>query len=95
MYSMLASNHVNSLTDALILVTTIKKRRLLRLTAKATQFGRRTFTSWLIEQAGTLPIERPKDYDGRPVDNAKVFRTLIQALQMGDCVLMFPEGMSR
>jgi glycerol-3-phosphate O-acyltransferase/dihydroxyacetone phosphate acyltransferase len=35
---------------------------MLRLTAKATQFGHRTFTSWLIESAGTVPIKRRKDY---------------------------------
>lgn len=41
---------------------------MLRLTAKATQFGHRTFTSWLIESAGTVPIKRRKDYaDGSAV----------------------------
>jgi glycerol-3-phosphate O-acyltransferase/dihydroxyacetone phosphate acyltransferase len=91
---MLCSNHVNSLTDALLLVTTVKRRSILRLTAKATQFHRGTFTSWLIGSSGALPIERPKDYAGRPVDNAVVFRTLIKALQQGDAVLIFPEGKS-
>ncbi len=35
---------------------------MLRLTAKATQFGHKTFTSWLIESAGTVAIKRRKDY---------------------------------
>ncbi|KAM0789882.1 hypothetical protein ACM66B_006726 [Microbotryomycetes sp. NB124-2] len=94
----LVANHSNSLTDALLLVTTVprEKRRLIRLTAKATQFGRGTFTSWLIESAGTLPIMRPKDYkDGQPVNNAIVFGKLIKALEAGDQIAMFPEGMSR
>ncbi|KAK4046145.1 hypothetical protein OIV83_006316 [Microbotryomycetes sp. JL201] len=94
----LVANHSNSLTDALLLVTTVprEKRRLIRLTAKATQFGRGTFTSWLIESAGTLPIMRPKDYkEGQPVDNAIVFGKLIKALEAGDQIAMFPEGMSR
>lgn len=68
---------------------------MLRLTAKATQFGRGTFTSWLIESAGTLPIQRPKDASGQPVDNRIVFGKLIDALEQGDMICMFPEGLSR
>ncbi|GAA6020749.1 hypothetical protein JCM10207_002011 [Rhodosporidiobolus poonsookiae] len=94
---MLTSNHSNSLTDALLLVTTVpaKRRSLLRLTAKDTQFRRGTFTSWLIEAAGTLPIKRPKDHLGQKVDNSIVFEKLIHALESGDMICMFPEGLSR
>ncbi|KAI5481332.1 hypothetical protein MNV49_004954 [Pseudohyphozyma bogoriensis] len=93
----ICSNHTNSLTDALLLVTTVprSKRKLLRLTAKDTQFGRGTFTSWLIESAGTLPIKRPKDHLGQKVDNSVVFEKLIDALEDGDAICMFPEGLSR
>ncbi|GAA5918945.1 hypothetical protein JCM5296_005790 [Sporobolomyces johnsonii] len=95
---MLCANHSNSLTDALLLVTTVppSRRSLLRLTAKDTQFGRGTFSSWLIEKAGTLPIKRPKDHLGQKVDNSIVFEKLIQALEdQGDMICMFPEGLSR
>lgn len=68
---------------------------MLRLTAKDTQFHRKTFTSWLIENAGTLPIKRPKDHLGIKVDNSIVFGKLIEALEAGDMVCMFPEGLSR
>ncbi|CAK5265677.1 unnamed protein product [Mycena citricolor] len=69
---------------------------VLRLTAKATQFGKRTFTSWLIESAGTVPLMRKKDYgDGSQVDNTVVMEKLMQALELGDAVCLFPEGMSR
>ena len=55
-----------------------KKRSLVRLTAKATQFGRRTFTSWLIESAGTVPIRRRNDYsEDTQVDNTEVMSHLI------------------
>ena len=92
--TILVSNHVNSLTDALLLVTTVPrhKRQLLRLTAKASQFARRTFTSWLIEAAGTLPIQRPKDAGGKPVDNSVVFGQLIEALEAGDMVVSREPG---
>uniref|UniRef100_A0A0K3CPL7 BY PROTMAP: gi/472581825/gb/EMS19540.1/ acyltransferase [Rhodosporidium toruloides NP11] n=1 Tax=Rhodotorula toruloides TaxID=5286 RepID=A0A0K3CPL7_RHOTO len=94
---MLTANHCNSLTDALLLVTTVpsSRRSFLRLTAKDTQFGRGTFTSWLIESAGTLPIKRPNDHKGEKVDNSVVFATLIRALEKGHMTVLFPEGMSR
>ncbi|KAG6830459.1 hypothetical protein H0H92_000612 [Tricholoma furcatifolium] len=68
---------------------------MLRLTAKATQFGHRTFTSWLIESAGTVPIQRRKDYQDGKIDNTEVMLKLVEALEMGDAVCLFPEGMSR
>ncbi|KAF4621074.1 hypothetical protein D9613_000385 [Agrocybe pediades] len=88
------ANHSNSLTDALLLVTSIptSRRNMLRLTAKATQFGRRTFTSWLIESAGTVPIKRRKDYADGNADNTEIMEHLMQAC---DAVCLFPEGMSR
>ncbi|KAF9241574.1 hypothetical protein BU15DRAFT_87158 [Melanogaster broomeanus] len=91
------ANHSNSLTDALLLVTSIPSstRNMLRLTAKSTQFGRRTFTSWLIESAGTVPIKRRKDFQGDSVDNTDVMDNLMLALEAGDAVCLFPEGMSR
>lgn len=51
---------------------------MLRLTAKATQFGRRTFTSWLIESAGTVPIKRRKDYADSGADNTEAMEFLMQ-----------------
>ncbi|KAJ6594158.1 hypothetical protein B0H19DRAFT_1094154 [Mycena capillaripes] len=95
--TIVCANHSNSLTDALLLVTSIppKDRNMLRLTAKATQFGHRTFTSWLIESAGTVPIKRRKDYVEGSVDNAEVMEKLMEALELGDAICLFPEGMSR
>lgn len=65
-----------------------QKRSLLRLTAKDTQFGRGTFSSFLIENAGTLPIKRPKDHLGQKVDNSVVFHELIKSLEEnGDMIV--------
>jgi glycerol-3-phosphate O-acyltransferase/dihydroxyacetone phosphate acyltransferase len=55
-----------------------QQRNMLRLTAKATQFGLRTFTSWLIESAGTVPIKRRKDYADGNTDNSDIMEKLIQ-----------------
>jgi len=54
---------------------------MLRLTAKSTQFGRRTFTSWLIESAGTVPIKRRKDFNDESVDNYGVMEKLMEVRQ--------------
>lgn len=91
------ANHSNSLTDALLLVSSIpyKRRNLLRLTAKSTQFGKNTFTSWLIEAAGTVPLMRRKDSADGQVDNSQVMAKLMEALELGDAVCLFPEGGSR
>ncbi|KAE9411229.1 hypothetical protein BT96DRAFT_952358 [Gymnopus androsaceus JB14] len=93
------ANHTNSLIDASLLVTSVplyngQRRNMLRLTAKSTQFGKPTFTSWLIESAGTVPIHRRKDFNA-PVDNTEAMASLMKALEAGDAVMMFPEGMSR
>ncbi|OCB90435.1 hypothetical protein A7U60_g2356 [Sanghuangporus baumii] len=93
----ICANHSNSLTDAVLLVGTVpsNKRNFIRLTAKATQFGRGTFTSWLIEAAGTVPIKRRKDTPDVAVDNSEVMENLKRVLEQGDAVCLFPEGMSR
>jgi hypothetical protein len=54
---------------------------MLRLTAKSTQFGRKTFTSWLIESAGTVPLKRRKDYEQGSIndaDNSDVMEKLME-----------------
>ncbi|KAF8586687.1 hypothetical protein K439DRAFT_1340225 [Ramaria rubella] len=82
------ANHTNSLTDAL--------SDYLRMTAKATQFGKGTFSSWLIESSGALPLKRRMDYnDPSEIDNSDVMNTLYEALEEGYAVCLFPEGMSR
>lgn len=64
------------------------------MTAKDTQFGKGTFTSWLIEAAGTVPIQRPKDHLGKQVDNSVVFAQLIESLERGDMVVSFFRSLS-
>lgn len=51
---------------------------MLRLTAKATQFGHKTFTSWLIESAGTVPIKRRKDSVDGSADNSDAMLKLME-----------------
>jgi glycerol-3-phosphate O-acyltransferase / dihydroxyacetone phosphate acyltransferase len=47
------------------------------MTAKDTQFGQKTFTSWLIESVGTVPMKRRKEH-GDGTDNTLVLETLVK-----------------
>lgn len=51
---------------------------MLRMTAKSTVFGRRTFSSWLIESTGTVPIKRRTDHPDGTADNTEVMEGLMQ-----------------
>lgn len=50
------------------------------MTAKATQFGRKNFTSWLIESAGTVPLMRRKDAPDGTVDNSHAMKYLVEVM---------------
>ena len=71
-----------------------KTRNMLRLTAKATQFGHRTFTSWLIESAGTVPIKRRKDSPDESVDNTDVMLKLMEVWCLSYGLYRVPKGAS-
>ena len=47
------------------------------MTAKDTQFGHKTFTSWVIESLGTVPLKRRKDHPEGEVDNTVVLDGLV------------------
>jgi glycerol-3-phosphate O-acyltransferase/dihydroxyacetone phosphate acyltransferase len=51
---------------------------MLHLTAKSTQFGKKTFTSWLVEAAGTVPIQRRKDFVEGVANNGAAMGKLTQ-----------------
>lgn len=61
---------------------------MLRLTAKSTQFGRKSFTSWLIESAGTVPIKRRRDFPGGDADNSQVMGNLMEVR----CTFVYGSG---
>ncbi|KAI8599631.1 hypothetical protein EDD21DRAFT_307746 [Dissophora ornata] len=98
--AILVANHSNSLTDAIAILSTVppKIRSMVRLTAKDTFWhkpGVFNDCSYVIKNAGTIPIKRRKDYDNQKVDNTDAMGALIDSLGTGSCVCMFPEGISR
>ena len=94
----LAASHHNALVDALIAVWVCPRR--LTLTAKATLMER-AFLAWLLSLVGVVPLRRAADErnrnTARTLDtsrNAEAFKNLLDILENGGAVLIFPEGRS-
>lgn len=93
-----AASHHNALVDALI-AGWIAPRRLT-LTAKATLMDN-AFLAWLFPLVGVVPLRRAKDEAARnggltpSVErNAGAFVHILDVLERGRMVLIFPEGIS-
>ena len=93
----IAANHWNALVDALLIATATSRH--VRLTAKATLLDN-PVTRLLVFAVGVIPLRRVSDEqrttDG-PVSesrNAQSFSAILDALDAGEVVLIFPEGKS-
>lgn len=94
----LAASHHNALVDALIAGWVAPRR--VTLTAKATLLEN-PLIAWLFPLVGIVPLRRAKDELARRGDrepgadrNAGAFDSILQLLQKGEMVLIFPEGIS-
>jgi 1-acyl-sn-glycerol-3-phosphate acyltransferase len=87
---LLVANHPNGLIDP-ILVQHAAGRRV-RMLAKAPLFTMPGI-SILVRALDCLPVYRAKD-GADTKQNAETFRAVQDALVAGDCVLIFPEGIS-
>ncbi|MEO5905051.1 MAG: lysophospholipid acyltransferase family protein [Gemmatimonadaceae bacterium] len=95
---LLAASHHNALVDCLIAGWIIPRR--LTITAKATLMDN-AFLAWLLPAVGVVPLRRASDEraarssgDISQTRNINAFRNLIDALEAGRMVLIFPEGKS-
>lgn len=94
----LAASHHNALIDALIAVWI--SPRTLTLTAKATLMDN-PILGWLLSLVGVVPLRRAADEMKKPAKgvidpsrNAGAFESLLEVLQKGGMILIFPEGKS-
>jgi 1-acyl-sn-glycerol-3-phosphate acyltransferase len=94
----LAASHHNALVDALI-AGWIAPRRIT-LTAKATLMDN-AFLAWLFPLVGVVPLRRAadelqKNREGSPdiARNASAFVHILDVLEKGGMILIFPEGIS-
>lgn len=95
---LMASNHPNALVDALVIASTL--RRKVTLTAKATLLDH-PVTRPILRLLGVVPLRRTSDDAARnpgtppdPSRNAAAFSAVLDALEQGGMVLVFPEGKS-
>jgi 1-acyl-sn-glycerol-3-phosphate acyltransferase len=94
----LAASHHNALVDALI-AGWIAPRRLT-LTAKATLMDN-VFLRWLFPVIGVVPLRRVSDEMKKqttdkvdPARNTSAFESILDVLEKGEMILIFPEGIS-
>lgn len=86
-----AGNHPNALMDGWLL-TARCGRRPLRFLANAGLWKYRLL-GIALDACGAIPVQRREDH-GDAVDNNAAFSRLFEALEAGDCVGIFPEGIS-
>lgn len=100
---LLAVNHPNALVDALVVGWVVPRH--VRITAKAVLFDNPLLGAFL-RAVGIVPLRRASDERARreaqpagaampdPARNAESFRAILDALDGGSAVLIFPEGKS-
>lgn len=100
---LLTVNHPNALVDALVVGWVVPRR--VRITAKAVLFDHPVLGGFL-RTMGVVPLRRASDERARrraaqgagaaddPARNAEAFAAIVDALDAGTTVLIFPEGKS-
>ena len=95
---LLVVNHPNALVDVLAVATAIPRR--ITFTGKAVLFDN-PFLRVFLPLMGFVPLRRAKDEATKKPDgkadasrNADAFRAILDALERGGAVLVFPEGIS-
>src|SRR3989338_5362552 len=82
----------HALVHSLLLLAALP-RQLVPL-AKAPLF-RLPLIGALARWAGAIPVERPQDAPGQPIDNDAMFAQAVARLRQDAAILIFPEGVSQ
>jgi 1-acyl-sn-glycerol-3-phosphate acyltransferase len=85
------ANHPNSLMDGLVVFKVAG--RPIRPLGKAPLFEH-PLVGPVLEGLGALPVYRPQDFPGETWRNERTFEAAVGALERGEAVLIFPEGLS-
>jgi glycerol-3-phosphate O-acyltransferase / dihydroxyacetone phosphate acyltransferase len=87
-----AANHQNGLIDPMLLIATLP--RSLRPLAKSGLF-RHPIIAPFLRLARALPVHRRQDAGTEMAGNVLTFRAVSEALNRGEAILIFPEGVSQ
>lgn len=87
--SILVSNHPNTLIDPLNAASRVPK--IVHFLANASLFGT-PFTNWFFNTFFCIPVERPQDTKGKPINNQAAFAKSHRFLASGGCLFIAPEG---
>jgi 1-acyl-sn-glycerol-3-phosphate acyltransferase len=86
-----AGNHPNALMDGFLLIAKCG-RWPLHFMANAKLWEYRLLVP-MLNAVGAVPVYRREEHDGA-VDNQKAFEKLYEVIEAGDCMGIFPEGVS-
>ena len=86
-----AGNHPNALMDGWLL-TARCKRWPIHFMANAKLWKYRLLGR-VLTRMGAVPVQRHEEHDGE-VDNSRAFDKLFEVIEGGDCMGIFPEGVS-
>ncbi len=86
-----AGNHPNALMDGWLL-TARCGRWPLHFMANS-KLWKYKVLGRMLDASGAVPVNRPEEHDGE-VDNSKAFDKLFEVVENGDCMGIFPEGVS-
>lgn len=84
-------NHPNALIDPYMVVSRLT--RPVFFLGNASLF-KHWFANWFLNTFYCIPIERPKDVGGRPIDNTQAFKRSREHLLGGGALYIAPEGTS-
>jgi len=86
-----AGNHPNALMDGWLL-TARCGRWPLHFMANS-KLWKYKLLGRMLDASGAVPVNRPEEHDGE-VDNSKAFDKLFEVVENGNCMGIFPEGVS-
>ena len=89
---LLAANHPQSITDALLLAAV--SERPVHYLAHSGMFKRHP-VAWFLHRCGVIPIYRPTDDPAAAARNLSSFSACFELLGQGGVIGIFPEGESR
>src|SRR5439155_24871162 len=85
------SNHPNSLTDSFVIGASVPRKVNFVATVQLFRFGP---LKWLLRRCGVIPINRVKDDPRGMRTVADTFEACYRALESGEAVGIFPEGIT-